>query len=83
MTLSIDVTAWREFLRTLDGLVLVAFLKAVSHELHHREMHTWRAVSDAADELHDTIQLAARRAAENLLERGRPPSAEDRPRKVS
>lgn len=69
MTYSLDVPVWREFFRSLDALVLSAFLKELSHELHQRDLVGWRAVSAVADEVHDQVQVAARRAAYSLLDR--------------
>lgn len=66
MTYSLDVPAWTTFLRSLDGLVLALFLKALAHELRRRSVMQWRVVSDIADDVHDAVQLAARRAADPL-----------------
>jgi hypothetical protein len=78
---SLDVTAWRAFFATLDGLTLYAFLKELSHELHDRDLIGWRAVSEIADEVHDQCQQRARAAAENLLACSRSPGASiERPR---
>jgi hypothetical protein len=83
MNVSLDVTQWRDFLRSLDSLLLYGFLKEVAGELRHRDHAGWRAVSDAADALHDDVTSAARRAAETLLARvattrAHPPGASER-----
>lgn len=78
MIVSIDVPTWREFLRTLDGLTLHAFLKITAHELRERKVESWRMVSEAADDVLDTTQLAARRAAESLLARSKASALVDR-----
>jgi len=64
---SLDVTVWRDFLRTLDSMLLYAFLKELAAELRHRDHAGWRAVSEVADAIHDDVQSAARRAAAALL----------------
>jgi len=75
MTYSLDVTVWRDFFRSLDALVLHAFLKELAAELNRRDYYGWRAVSDVADRIHDDVQVAARRAADTLLARASPPPA--------
>lgn len=78
MIVSIDVPTWREFLRTLDGLALHAFLKITAHELRERKVDSWRSVSDAADDVLDQTQAAARRAAETLFARSKASALGDR-----
>jgi len=83
MTYTLDVTVWRDFLRSLDALVLHAFLKELAAELNRRDYYGWRAVSDVADTVLNDVQVAARRAADTLLARATtaraaPPGASER-----
>ena len=83
MTYSLDVPEWRDFFRSLDALVLHAFLKELAHELNRRDYYGWRAVSEVADAVLDDVQVAARRAADTLLARANttrvaPPGASER-----